>query len=890
MTRMSLRGILILAAVVSTLGTGALVAQQNEPKTEEPATAPAKDEAPTKPSSGEAATPETPGQTRANSNLLGQADTSKGEGRRNEHVQINLVDTNAARELNARVGTTATIIEEFRVDRNYFSSEYGTAPGSPIHAAPQRGVGIHGNLFWNHNNSIFSARSFFQAGPVQPARRNQYGAGLGMGLWKGAFFSFNGSQDKNRGNVNGNILIPLPNERTPLATDPATRAVVERLLDAYPNVAPNRPDIAVRALNTNSLQSVNTNFANGQLDQKLGGRDTLMFRYTFTSQQVDAFQFVKGQNPNTDNKSHDARITWNRVWSPRTVFNLSVDFNRQGTLLVPTGDAVGPIFLNGLQMLGPGSNIPIDRSINQFRYDASVQHRRGRHAFTAGFAFTRQQYNGYETEGSRPTFQFRDDFGRDMITNLRLGTPSTYSGSFGQIRRAFRNWELHAFAGDDWAVSNKLTVNFGIRWEPWTLPVDALGLSHLNFHSDWNNVGGNFGFAYRLPKGVLRGAFGILDGQLFPVAYGQDRFNPPYNIFVSVQAPDLVDPLKNVPPEDLLPGGRTVRFDIDPNLATPYSYQYNLSWENEFAGGWRVQLGYVGSRTLKLFQTYQLNRAQPVDGIPFTTATVNLRRPDQSFYQRFYTLNSSRAYYDAARVTLVVPRWHGVTLSGSYWFSKSIDLGSDYAVTGGGQERWRGAGQTETGVLQDQKGLSNFDQPHAFLLQGAWDTGRGSGGWLQRLYRNWTLTSVFLLKSGTPFTVDSGADSPGFGNADGTNGDRPDVVDPSVLGRTIGNPETSVQLLPRSAFRFMNAPLEMAGNLGRNTFRKGKIANLNAAVSRTWALPREWTVTLRGEAINLSNTPQFAEPGTSLTSPNFGQITNTLNDGRTFRFLLRLAF
>jgi hypothetical protein len=62
----------------------------------------------------------------------------------------------------------------------------------------------------------------------------------------------------------------------------------------------------------------------------------------------------------------------------------------------------------------------------------------------------------------------------------------------------------------------------------------------------------------------------------------------------------------------------------------------------------------------------------------------------------------------------------------------------------------------------------------------------------------------------------------------------------AIPRRTIGNPDTSVRLLPRSAFRFINAPREMAGNLGRDTY--------------------------------------------------FGQITNILNDGRTFRFLLRVGF
>jgi hypothetical protein len=124
---------------------------------------------------------------------------------------------------------------------------------------------------------------------------------------------------------------------------------------------------------------------------------------------------------------------------------------------------------------------------------------------------------------------------------------------------------------------------------------------------------------------------------------------------------------------------------------------------------------------------------------------------------------------------------------------------------------------------------------------------------------------------------------------DGLQGDRPFLLDPSILGRTIGDPDSSTQLLPRSAFRFMNAPLEMQGSLGRNVIRKGKIANVNASVQRAFAV-REWQVTVRAESVNFVNTPQFAGPGDNLASPNFGQITNTLNDGRTFRFTMRLGF
>ena len=111
----------------------------------------------------------------------------------------------------------------------------------------------------------------------------------------------------------------------------------------------------------------------------------------------------------------------------------------------------------------------------------------------------------------------------------------------------------------------------------------------------------------------------------------------------------------------------------------------------------------------------------------------------------------------------------------------------------------------------------------------------------------------------------------------------------SVLGRTIGGPDTSTRRLPAAAFQFI-APADPRGNLGRNTFRKGPIGNLNASLSRTWKIRSEKSLTLRAESINFLNTAQFAEPTKTLTSPSFGQITNTLNDGRTFRFLLRFAF
>ena len=154
------------------------------------------------------------GAQRTSINLLGETSSESGESRRNENVQFNLVDNNALKELNIRLGTTATLVSEFAVDRGYFGSEYGKPPTPPVHVAPAPGRGFHGDAFWRHNNSVFSARSFFQVGEVRPARENLYGLNLAAPLGPLGAVTLGVSQNRIRGNVNGNVLIPLPEERT----------------------------------------------------------------------------------------------------------------------------------------------------------------------------------------------------------------------------------------------------------------------------------------------------------------------------------------------------------------------------------------------------------------------------------------------------------------------------------------------------------------------------------------------------------------------------------------------------------------------------------------------------------------------------------------------------
>jgi hypothetical protein len=141
------------------------------------------------------------------------------------------------------------------------------------------------------------------------------------------------------------------------------------------------------------------------------------------------------------------------------------------------------------------------------------------------------------TDSYRGYFSFTNDFGRDAITNLG-GTPTQYLLAIGNFNRGFRNWDMQYFGGDTWRIRSNLTLNYGLRYQPVLRPVEVNQLNILPYASDRNNWAPYFGLAYRLPGewGVLRSAYGLHYGQIFPVTFQQVRFSPPSNLKIVVQS------------------------------------------------------------------------------------------------------------------------------------------------------------------------------------------------------------------------------------------------------------------------------------------------------------------------------------------------------------------
>ncbi|MCP5113209.1 MAG: TonB-dependent receptor, partial [bacterium] len=153
--------------------------------------------------------------------------------------------------------------------------------------------------------------------------------------------------------------------------------------------------------------------------------------------------------------------------------------------------------------------------------------------------------NGYESSSHRGTLSFSSDFGRDAITNLRMGTPSRLSGPIGNVNRGFRNWSLGFFAGDNWRARPALTLFYGIRYEPVTRPWEVNGFNQTPYGCQCTNFAPRAGFAYNLPGswGLIRGSYGLHYGEIAPVTFGQLRFNPPHNAKFEIRRPDLRIPI-----------------------------------------------------------------------------------------------------------------------------------------------------------------------------------------------------------------------------------------------------------------------------------------------------------------------------------------------------------
>jgi hypothetical protein len=846
----------------------------------------------------------------------------------NPNIFIYRIDLNDLRNvLTLFRGPSPTYVSETLAENNYFGAQYGAPLLSFQPLRPRTPLGDwHASVAATHQNSALNARNFFNVGPLLGSRMTSYHLAAGGPLISHkASVLLDFGQIFNSGMVNGNLQAPLSSERTPRAADPQTNAVIAALLKAYPAELPNLPAVSLRQLNTNAPRRIVTADGLGRLDLKPTEKTSVAGLYSLSEYSEDPFQLVLGQNPQTDLRSQSAYADLTQVFSPRTIGQAGFHFDRvraslQPTrefedLLAPLGFTTPLISQTDLAQIGPGIQFPRFRVENRFKLFSSLSRSMGRHTLKAGWSTTRSQVNDLQSNNSRGTLTFVPDFGRTAVENFLMGTPESFSITIGNLYRGFRNWEHDLYVEDQVRILPTFNINMGLRFEVETSPSEVNHLTDPKMPTE-DGVGPQFGFAWNPHRRRLtvRGGYGISFSSIFPVTYQTTRFNPPAVQVLEINTPRLIDALslaKAAPTMRPIPGAQQNLYLLSPDLSVPYAHMYNLGVEWALPAQTLVRVAYMGSRSFHLLTLGVYNRAVVVPGIPTTSATINRRRPDQRNGAINMVESNSIDYYDAVQVNVDKRLTQGLTVRAAYTFSKDIDLGGDFTNTASGVEVPPEEGTPtceKCNRFADQKAPALFDTPQVLAIGYSYNLPffAASSRWPGAVLKGWRISGTTLYQSGVAFHLHTGGDAAGYGNVDGDTGDRPNILNPSLLGKSFDNPDTVGVLLGANTCRppgtdgllylhckYFDANIAPSGrgSLGMNTFRKDGTANWNVAVGRSFRLPDgRRSLDFRGEFINFFNTPQFDKPGVQVALATFGKITNTVNKGRQVQFTLKLSF
>jgi hypothetical protein len=328
---------------------------------------------------------------------------------------------------------------------------------------------------------------------------------------------------------------------------------------------------------------------------------------------------------------------------------------------------------------------------------------------------------------------------------------------------------------------------------------------------------------------------------------------------------------------------------LSPDLVSPYSQQYNLRVQKDFRGT-MVEIGYIGNRTHKLMFPYVSNRAEPIPGIPATTATVDARRPNPEFQSIRTIINSGTFYYDGLKIGIRERMMKGISFDFDYVLSKALSSGDEFYNTLNA-EKGVNLSQNSAFFHADLKGPSELDSRHALALSWNYRVPSAKSRSLGWLLTGWRLAGSYRYSTGNWFVVSTSSDAPGFGNVDGESGDRPNILDSTLLKTKVNHPDTSSTVF-NPAFFNSDIPPGGRGNMGLRVFRKDDLNITNLSLRREIGLSGESAraLRIRVDFYNLLNRPQFERPGDAFPSPTFGKIVDTQNKGRVIQSAFEIVF
>jgi len=874
----------------------------------------------------------------------------------------------------ANVFPNPDAIQEFTFETNSYNAKFGGKGGGVVNAITKGGTNnIHGTAFEYLRNGVLNARNFF-ADNHDKLNRNQFGFSLGGPLQKDKTFAFlsfqrttlrygsttNFAYGPTPAELNGDwSAIPrqLKNPATGVPypgnyVDPSTYNPIS--LKVIGLVPMGRASDGRLSYNKTILD--NDNQWVGRVDRNFGEK----WRISGTILRDVLDNPLVGQDPKnvltggaaSKWLSTNGSINATYMFGPTLMTTFGASLSRAliryaGSTIYPSLNDLGANFPN---WLGQGQGKESGGSFGWYSWgwDGHYNISRNQFDFTNAWTYARGNHTldfGAETTLSQSIVN--SDFWASGYTSFSCAQSgyspldfmlgqNCYYQQYGPLYDDPRGKEPALYANDTWRIKRRLTLNLGVRWDPWLpwpdrsaqnlgnvfsmaafqagthstrypgLPAGLLvqrdpGVPNGLAQSDWKLFDPRIGVAWDVfgnGKTSLRAGFGIYHDQPFGRMYNEMLTTPPFvsaNVItdptVSAYNPYAASPYNGVlptlqvpPPSNtvfLQPLGYAIGFS--PDFKPPTTLQWNLTLEHQLGRGIMLRAGYEASESYHMYDSRDINSALYIPG-QSTSANTNQRRPLYPYYGGDVIVNNttSTSSYNSLDLTAEKRMTGQLSFLGGFRWAKCLDEGS---VAGFYNSEFTNARNT----LLD-RGLCNSDIGTQFKMAVVehLPAMERLGFFGRHVLGGWTTSGIWNWRDGYPFSISANGDT----NLDGTYNDRAQIIGNPILS----SGRSTAQMLQKyfNTAAFQNAALGSSGNSARNFLRGPGYADLDFSMVKSFPLPKRplgeaSRLDFRAELFNIFNHPNFGQPNTGIGSLQFGQILSA-GDPRIIQFALKLIF
>lgn len=781
---------------------------------------------------------------------------------------------------------TINTVEEFKINNQTVSAEYGRNSGSVVNIATRSGSNaFHGEAYEYTRNRFFDARNFNNpiGVPQAPFIRNQFGGDGGGPIVKNkAFFflSYEGLRQRQSVPFATNVLSDDQRAQIQATSDP----IVKSLLPFIPPA--NSPgNVFVGA----GVAPVNIEQGTANVSYNLSDSDRLNVYYAIQRDERNEPPQTDGNNlPGFGDMRNGRRqlltINETKVFSPTLVNELRLGFNRihitfvadnaqsatafgiNSGVTAPIG--IPQISVTGAFAFGGVGGFPQGRGDYSAALSDTLTWTHGKHSIKFGGEYRRINNNNFSYTPGSFNFPSLTAFINDQANSFTANTSNN-------ANRLYIN-SIGAFVQDEYKVNPNLLLELGLRYDWFGTPSEAEGRfvafnpandtlqrvsqpynqSALNFQPRvgfaWNPFGGT--------KTTIRSAYAIMSDQPITGIVTGLASNPPFAFPISFVASNSI-PFVSFANAFTVAGGKVSPVSIAGNYKDSYSQEWNFNVQQELPGQMGLMVGYFGSKGTHL--NIGRNYNQPINGVvPYAALSaaspIDPGLPLGSIIRVYESVGNSN--YNALWVTANKHFAKGLQFNGSYTFSKSLDYNSRNA---------QGLVVQDSYNLRGDYGLSDFNAKHRFVLSGIYILPYKGN----RLIEGWEFSTIVQLQTGNPL-------NPHTSNTAflGAGVQRPNVSGPVETGFSPATNKNATFVTYFQNPSVFSNPGNAFGNLGRNVIIGPGFYNVDFAIVKNTRLLREnenLKLQFRVDAFDLLNQANFGNPGLVVGSGTFGLISST---------------